>query len=202
MRLSEGMAPPCPYRARADYERCSRHGNEVAGAVGTDRSILRRHFPEIMHMHELARSTRRQDAAALVFRVLFSLIFLVAGTGHLTQPAKIVNRLNNAPMGELATAWAPPELLVFLSGMALVAGGGALLLGFQTRYAALLLALVLIPITLTVQVGTAELGPLFKNIALFGGLVHFWANGSPKWSLDGALGTATRDKAQKTADVR
>ncbi len=129
-------------------------------------------------------AARRKDAAEFIFRVLFSLIFLVAGTGHLMQPAKIASRLDNAPMGHLATAWAPPEALVILAGIALVAGGAALLLGFKTRYAALLLGLVLIPITLTVQVGTAELGPLFKNIALLGGLVHFWAGGSSAFSLD------------------
>lgn len=50
--------------------------------------------------------------------------------------------------------------------------GLAFILGFYTRYAAIILALVLLPITLSVQVGQIEtLGPLFKNIAIMGGLL-------------------------------
>lgn len=54
-------------------------------------------------------------------------------------------------------------------------------------WAALLIA-VLLPITLTVQVGSAEgSGPLFKNIALLGGLIHFAANGAGSFAVDAWL---------------
>jgi len=40
--------------------------------------------------------------------------------------------------------------------------------------------LVLLPITLSVQVGQIEtLGPLFKNIAIMGGLLFFIINKTP-----------------------
>ena len=128
----------------------------------------------------------RRRAAEATFRLLFSLIFVVAGATHLLRPEAVAGRLERAPMGFLATAWASPEALVILAGIALLAGGLALLLGFRVRAAALLLMLVLLPITLTVQVGAAELGPLFKNVALLGGLVHFAAAGAGAWSLDAA----------------
>jgi putative oxidoreductase len=118
------------------------------------------------------------------FRTLFSLIFLVAGIGHLVAPAKIAARLESAPFGYLATSMASAETLVLLAGVALVAGGTGLLAGAKTRLSALLLIAVLVPITLTVQVGSGDLGPLFKNVALLGGLIHFATNGAPALSVD------------------
>ncbi len=124
-------------------------------------------------------------AAETTFRVLFSLIFLGAGLRHLVRPDDIASRLLEAPLSHLATTFAPPSVLVPMTGAALGAGGLALLVGAWTRSAALLLALVLIPITVTVDVGhTGAMGPLFKNIALLGGLIHFMAVGSEGLSFD------------------
>src|SRR5690606_28434229 len=88
-------------------------------------------------------------------------------------------------MGFLATSWADPETLVILSRIGLLAGGLMLLAGFQTKQAALLLMLILIPITITMQMGSAAtLGPLFKNIAIMGVLLFFMANGAVYYGLD------------------
>jgi putative oxidoreductase len=49
--------------------------------------------------------------------------------------------------------------------------GIALMLGFEPKYAAIILAMVLILI-ITVQIGQmSTIGPLFKNIAILGGLL-------------------------------
>ena len=119
-----------------------------------------------------------------LFRALLSLIFLVAGTGHLLNTGHIVQRLNDAQLGYLATSIAPAEPLVLLAGGALLAGGIGLLLGVQTRLAAGLLILVVLPITVTIQVGRPTLGPLFKNVAILGGLLYFAAHGAGPVSLD------------------
>ena len=59
--------------------------------------------------------------------------------------------------------------------------GVALLIGFKTRVSAIILIAVLIPITLTIQVGqVATLGPLFKNVAILGGLIFFSINSNLK----------------------
>ncbi|HSP40959.1 MAG TPA: DoxX family protein, partial [Gillisia sp.] len=64
-----------------------------------------------------------------------------------------------------------------LSGIVMLIAGISLLIGFKTRYAAAVLALVLIPITITVQVGQmSSLGPLFKNVAIMGALLFFILN--------------------------
>ena len=69
--------------------------------------------------------------------------------------------------------------LIVGGGIALLAGGLALLVGFHTRRAAIGLMMLLIPITITVQIGRfSTIGPLFKNIAIFGGLLYFAVHGS------------------------
>lgn len=112
-----------------------------------------------------------------IFRVMLSGIFLVASFNHLLNVEKTVNRIDQANFKGLAHFFGNPELLVITSGVVMLIAGFALLIGFKTRYAAIILALVLLPITLTVQVGQVNtLGPLFKNIAIMGGLVFFIFN--------------------------
>ncbi len=125
-----------------------------------------------------------QPGATALFRGMLSLIFLVAGTGHLLNTGHIVERLLGAKYGFLATAVAPARPLVLLAGAALLIGGAGLLLGYRTRWAAILLILVVIPIKITIQIGRSTLGPLFKNVAIMGGLLFFATHGAGPYSLD------------------
>jgi len=129
-----------------------------------------------------------QRPSYLLLRVLSSGIFLIAGLNHILETANPVARLENAPFGFLATSIVPAEILVIISGMGLLLGGMLLLIGYQTRIAAFLLLLILIPISITVQAGSADtMGPLFKNIAIMGMLFFFIVNGSLAYSLDNWL---------------
>lgn len=134
-----------------------------------------------MNVNELTTS---QKLSWLALRVLGSGIFLLAGINHLAETGRTAARLEEAPFGFLATSLAPAEALVILSGLALLIGGLLLLLGYKTRYAALLLVIVLVPITITVQISVHSMGPLFKNIAIFGILIFFILNEAPVYSLD------------------
>ena len=125
-----------------------------------------------------------RPGATALFRGMLSLIFLVAGTGHVLNTGHIVGRLLEAQYGFLATAIAPARPLVLLAGAALLAGGLGLLLGYRTRGAAGLLILVIIPITITIQIGRPTLGPLFKNVAIMGALLFFATHGAGPYSVD------------------
>ena len=113
----------------------------------------------------------------LLLRIMLSGIFLVASFNHLLNVEQTANRIDQASNKEIALVFGNPELLVILSGIIMLLAGLAFIIGYKTRWAAVILLAVLIPITLTIQVGQANtLGPLFKNIAIMGGLLFFILN--------------------------
>ncbi|CAH8283219.1 putative oxidoreductase [Mariniflexile fucanivorans] len=112
-----------------------------------------------------------------LLRILVSGIFLVAGTNHLLNIEKTAKRIEQASFKGIAYFFGEPQWLIVLSGIAMVSAGFLFLIGYKTKWAAMVLLAVLIPITLTVQVGQiTTLGPLFKNIAILGGLLFFIMN--------------------------
>lgn len=109
-----------------------------------------------------------------ILRIMLSLIFIVASISHFVNIEKTVNRIENARFGFIGHLLGSPGTAVVLSGIVMLVAGISLLIGFKTKMAALVLIAVLIPITVTVQVGQmATIGPLFKNIAILGGLIFF-----------------------------
>ncbi len=116
-----------------------------------------------------------------LLRILVSGIFLVAGANHLLNTRKTIQRLEQASFKGIAYFFGDPEWLIILSGIVMLAAGFVFLIGYKTRWAAIVLTLILIPITLSVQVGQINtLGPLFKNIAILGGLLFFILNDTDK----------------------
>lgn len=127
----------------------------------------------------------REKLIETMHRVFLSLIFFVAGAGHLLNPDKILKRLSGSPMSPYLEVLAPLSFHVFASGFFLVIGSLGLSLGLRTRLSSLLLIALLIPITISVQLQGAEtIGPFFKNVALLGGLTYFAYFGPKGWSLD------------------
>ncbi|MBW8334516.1 MAG: DoxX family protein [Prolixibacteraceae bacterium] len=122
--------------------------------------------------------------SVLVFRILLSGIFISAGITHLIHPDQVTSRIPPAALHVFASFSADPHLLGVLSGYALLVGGLAFLMGVFTRWSALVLFLVLIPITISVQLGNGLFhGPLWKNVALFGGLLFFIINNPKVYSI-------------------
>lgn len=137
---------------------------------------------------QISREQQGQQLALVIPRLLLAPIFISAGLGHLLNPGAITARLDGATLGYLATWLAPSQLLVLLSGAVMLVAGLSLMLGLFTRLSATVLALVLIPITVTIQIANpAGYGPFFKNVVIFGGLIHFAILGAQTWSLDGLL---------------
>ncbi|UZH54961.1 DoxX family protein [Salinimicrobium tongyeongense] len=112
-----------------------------------------------------------------LFRVMLSGIFLVASSSHLLRLEQTLRRIEEAHFKGIAYFFGEPSFMVIASGIVMLLAGISLFIGFRTRWAALILLVVLIPITLTIQVGQiTTLGPLFKNIAIMGGLIFFIIN--------------------------
>ncbi|MFD2519188.1 DoxX family protein [Salinimicrobium flavum] len=112
-----------------------------------------------------------------IFRVMLSGIFLVASFSHLINLEKTLQRIEQAKFKGIAYMFGEPRFMVIASGIVMLIAGLSLLAGFKTRWSAAVLVAVIVPITLTIQVGQiTTLGPLFKNIAIIGGLTFFIMN--------------------------
>ena len=117
----------------------------------------------------------------IVARILTATIFIIAGFGKLGAGYA-------ATQGYMASAGLPGALLPFV--IALEIGGGlALVLGFQTRLVAFLLAGFCIVTGLVFHAGPDQQIMLMKNLAMAGGLLAFTAFGAGRPSLDGEART-------------
>jgi len=112
-----------------------------------------------------------------LLRIMLSGIFLVAGINHLVDVEKTTQRIEMAQFKGFAMFFGTLEILVILSGIAMIIAGISFMIGYKTRWAAMVLLVILIPISITVQLGQlTTLGPLFKNVAIAGGLLFFILN--------------------------
>lgn len=129
--------------------------------------------------------TSLQNPLALLGRILLALLFIPAGVGKLTGFAGTV--------AYTASAGVPlPQVAVALALVVEIVGGLALLLGWQTRWAALALALFTLLASFffhkfwslpAEQAGMQQL-LFYKNIAVVGGLFAFAAFGAGALSVD------------------
>lgn len=130
------------------------------------------------------QSTEVSGLSVLLFRIFLSGIFITAGITHLIHPDQVASRIPKPAFDFLTSFFGDPHLLGILTGYALLIGGLAFLMGVFTRWSAMVLFLVLIPITITVQLGNGLFhGPLWKNVALFGGLLFFIINNPKVYSI-------------------
>lgn len=129
------------------------------------------------------------NALNLAGRVLFAVLFLPAGISKLTGFAGTVGYISSAGL-PLPSVGAAMALTVEILGSL------ALLAGWQTRWAALLLGLFTLAASFffhpfwSVAPEQAYVTQLlfFKNIAVVGGLLVLAAQGAGGWSLDARAG--------------
>lgn len=121
----------------------------------------------------------------LLFRIALSGIFILAGVSHILHPDQVAGRISKAAFSGFAEHFGDPYLLGLLSGYTLLAFGITFLAGIFVRYfSALALLLMLIPITITIQMGNGIFhGPLWKNVALFGGVLFFIINDPESYTI-------------------
>ena len=124
-----------------------------------------------------------------VFRVTTSLIFIIGGIGHFAAHDDMLQRMNESPWRDVVGTMGDPSWLLWLSGVVFVTFGITLSLGYLTRISALLILVTLIPVTIAVHVAPGHTGPLFKNIAIMGALLYFYANGPGRFAIDNCRGS-------------
>jgi putative oxidoreductase len=125
------------------------------------------------------------DFAALVGRILLVILFLKSGWG------KIGGFDQTAAM--MASKGLPMAEVLLVITIALELGASALLIvGYKARWAALGLALWLIPVTIMFHPYWAvpadqvmnQSNNFFKNLSIFGGMLMVFAFGPGRYSLD------------------
>jgi putative oxidoreductase len=117
-------------------------------------------------------------------RILYSLIFLVAATGHFTKQTIGYAAQQGVPLASIA---------VPLSGVIALAGGLSILLGYRARFGAWLLVLFLVPVTVMMHKFWGISDPMaaqiqmimfMKNLGLLGAALLISQFGPGPVSLD------------------
>ncbi len=129
--------------------------------------------------------TSHRDVAALVARILLTVMFIMSGYNKIPGFDGLV--------GYIASKGMPFPPLMAIGAIVVELGAGMLLLvGFKARWAALAIFLFLIPTTLVFhafwsvpadQVATQRI-QFLKNLTIMGGMLMVWAFGPGRLSFD------------------
>ncbi len=138
-----------------------------------------------------------KDLVDLTFRLLFSLIFVGLGSEHM---------LSDDLIQKLMPAWVPmPSYVSIFCGAVLITGGVLIIIGYQIRFASLMLGAFLIAVTLLVHAPALFTEPSFvhadsqwlwsilqrsnfvKNLCLLGVCLHLVQYTPGKWSVENYL---------------
>jgi len=126
-----------------------------------------------------------QNPLSLAGRLLLAILFLPAGLGKIADFSGTVAYITSVGLPL-------PQVAAVLALVVEIAGGAALIAGFGTRLAALVLALFTVVASIFFHnfwAVPAELQMMqqllfFKNVAVIGGLLTLAAWGAGAWSLD------------------
>jgi putative oxidoreductase len=122
----------------------------------------------------------QSTALAAAGRLLIAVLFLMAGVGKIAAPA--------ATQGYIASVGLPAPLLGYLIAIIIEVGGGLLLLvGYQTRLVALVLAAFTVATALAFHHNFADQNQMIhflKNLAITGGLLQVATFGAGALSFD------------------
>lgn len=125
-------------------------------------------------------SASQNSIVILISRVFLAILFILAGWGKLTG-------LEGTAQYFGAIGLPMPSVTAVLVGLVEFVGGLAILIGFQTRIAAVVVALFTIGATLVAHMDFAEgMNALMaqKNLAIAGGLLLLAVTGAGAYSVD------------------
>jgi putative oxidoreductase len=130
------------------------------------------------------QEVRDMRYSVLAGRILFSLLFIMAGFGHFSSQEIAFAAAQGVPLASVA---------VPLSGILAVIGGLSIALGYKARWGAALIVLFLVPVTITMHnfwsvsdpvVAQDQMAHFMKNISLIGSAFFIFYFGSGPLSLD------------------
>ena len=132
-------------------------------------------------MSASGRASAGQSTVALFARVLLAMLFVLSGLGKVIAPEATLAYIKAAGL---------PFAPLALAGSALVelVGGTALIFGYRTRLAAVVLAVFTVMAALAFHSHFADQNQMvhfLKNLAITGGLLQVAAFGGGGFSLDG-----------------
>ncbi|MCF7643937.1 DoxX family protein [Bacillus subtilis] len=125
-------------------------------------------------------SASQNSIIILISRIFLAILFILAGWGKLTG-------LEGTAQYFGAIGLPMPSVTAVLVGLIEFVGGLAILIGFQTRIAAVVVALFTIGATLVAHMDFAEgMNALMaqKNLAIAGGLLLLTVTGAGAYSVD------------------
>lgn len=131
------------------------------------------------------KSATLADWASLLGRIGLALVFLWSGYGKIAYPAANVGYMQ-------AYGMPAADILIWPAALVEVIAGAMLVLGWKARWAALALIVFTVPATLIFhaywgvpadQVMNQQIH-FMKNLAILGGLLTVFANGSGRVALD------------------
>ena len=141
----------------------------------------------VVELQGTGRGTAASDALRVLVplgRLCFVVIFLLSAPLHFTRTGIDYAASQGVPMA---------NLLVPLSGALALVGGLSVLLGWKTRFGALLLILFIVPVTLGMhRFWAMPSGPeamvervmFFKNLSILGGALLLAYFGGGPYSID------------------
>jgi putative oxidoreductase len=132
-------------------------------------------------------AARAQDILMLAARLLIGWIFIMSGWGKLLDIPKFATTMARRGLPDFLGYIAPP--VEFLGGLFMV-------LGFATRYTALVMILFMIIATFSSHAYWVETDParytsqnsnFWKNVSMTGGIVLLFVSGAGRYAVDRLL---------------
>jgi uncharacterized membrane protein YphA (DoxX/SURF4 family) len=132
---------------------------------------------------------------ALSGRFLLALVFIAAGLGKISTPLAFIQLMTGAGIPAAV-------ILIYPAAAIEVLGGFALLIGLRARFAALVLLIYLIPVTILFHVRAHAQVMTLKNLSIMGGLLIVATQGGGGLSFDGELANDPGDDRDDTGQTR
>ena len=143
------------------------------------------------------------DSAQLLARILMSIVFIIFGYLQFTNIAGYAANPSILKGVALTGGILSPTVVAYLVAAIDLFGGILILIGFQTRWAALVLIIFCICTlfiahnfwTMAGPARAANMGHFYKNLALIGGLLLLMNTGPGAYSVDAKMNNGIRPPA-------